>query len=204
MVYGRSSVFDADRLIEILESYEAFVTVSKMGSTGHLALPEGRPAPPPAATALLLAPPPQPSSRQALQFLLAPEGMFFREFITDELVKGIDAAGRVQAADAVAALGLANLQLPLLLPFSSARSFSLAPAVTADDRAIMANVAKLLAFFGGSRLDGTAPISPAMVQELLALAPSLAAEMGPQIASKLGSRVAARFIREVVLEPVYR
>ena len=39
MVYGKGKVFDADRLIDILESYESFVTVSKYGAVGALSAP---------------------------------------------------------------------------------------------------------------------------------------------------------------------
>ncbi len=240
MVYGRGKVFDADRLIDILESYESFVSVSRYGSTGlggaaapagllpggapahaaapaqhapqQLALPGlpslGLPVPAFAAAAAGVGAglPAGGASREALTFLFSSEGQFFRDFILDELVKGIDASARVQAADAVAQLGLSGVRVPVLLPFAAQRSMPLAPTVTADDRAVVANCAKLLAFLSGSRFDPAGPLpalSPRLVADLLPVLPRVAAEIAPELAARLGSRVAARFLRDVMLDPAY-
>ena len=225
MVYGKGKVFDADRLIDILESYESFVVVSKFGSVGAMG-PNAAAQPAPALPAALsagggglvpsfaMAPPPMPApgagvppvntTRQALTFLFSKEGSFFRDFLLDELVKGIDASARVQAADAVAALGLSSMRIPVLLPFAAQRSVPLAPAVTPDDRAVVLNVAKLLAFLSGARHTPDAPlpeITPRALAELLPLMPTVAAELAPELAARLSSRVAARFVREVMLDP---
>ena len=220
MVYGTGKVFDADRLIDILESYESFVTVSKFGSVGALGDAAHAAAPPalPAASsaggggmvpAFAMAPPPSPApgastTRQALTFLFSKEGSFFRDFILDELVKGVDASARVQAADTVKALGLSGMRVPVFLPFAAQRSIPLAPAVTDDDRAVVLNVSKLLAFLSGARHNADAPLpelTPRVLAELLPMMPTVAAELAPQLAARLSSRVAARFVREVMLDP---
>ena len=75
-----------------------------------------------------------------------PEGAFFREFITDELVKSIDALSRDQLARLVLQLGLQGAQLPVFLPGSRVRSLPLAPSISEEDRKVVDNVAKLVAF----------------------------------------------------------
>ena len=57
-----------------------------------------------------------PKAREALKLLLSPEGQFFREFITNEVVLSIDAMSRAQLAALVARLGLAGVNLPVLFP----------------------------------------------------------------------------------------
>ena len=54
------------------------------------------PAPP--AAAAYVAGPEDVQAREALTFVLSPEGGFFREFLMDEAVKGIDALSRDNAA----------------------------------------------------------------------------------------------------------
>jgi len=60
-----------------------------------------------------------PKAREALKLLLSPEGQFFREFITNEVVLSVDAMSRKQLAALVARLGLAGISLPVLLPGAS-------------------------------------------------------------------------------------
>ncbi len=62
-----------------------------------------------------------PKAREALKLLLSPEGQFFREFITNEVVLSIDAMSRTQLAGLMASLGLAGVTLPVLLPGASRR-----------------------------------------------------------------------------------
>jgi aarF domain-containing kinase len=230
MVYGKKRVLDADRLIDILESYESFQVASKSaaGTGVDTSLPAAQPATPALALAMLPAPAALPAlplqlavpssgvssdAREALTFVFSPQGRFFRDFIIDEIVKGIDASARVQAAETVSALGLSNVRLPLLLPFSSLRSVSLAPHVTQDDRDVVANCAKLLAFLSGGKFDAGAAqggaatgsmvpaITPRLVQELLPFMPDVAREIAPALLQRLSSRIAARTIREALLDP---
>jgi len=122
-----------------------------------------------------------------------------------QIVKGLDAIARVQARQAVEALGLQDVRLPLLLPFERLRSVSLAPVVSEDDKAVVKNCLKLLAFLsGGAFSPGSgAVLTPRLVSELLPLLPTVAREMGPQLSMRLGSRVLARTIRENLLDPAY-
>ena len=223
MVYGKNSVFDSERLIDILESYESFVTASKSARGGAhadlLVLPASTAASAAAASAplaVLPPPPPAPASggaaREALTFLFSPSGLFFRDFILDELVKGVDASARVQASSAVNALGLGNVRLPLLLPFASQpRYIPLAPPVTEEDRAVVANCLKLLSFLTNGQLSAAAgagggslpSITPGLLSELLPLMPTVAREIAPQLAQRLGSRVLARAVRDNLLDPAY-
>lgn len=55
-------------------------------------------------------------AREALKLLLSPEGKFFREFITNEVVLSIDAMSRTQLVSLVERLGLSGIRLPVLLP----------------------------------------------------------------------------------------
>jgi aarF domain-containing kinase len=55
-------------------------------------------------------------AREALKLLLSPEGKFFREFITNEVVLSIDAMSRTQLVALLHRLGLSGVRVPLLLP----------------------------------------------------------------------------------------
>ena len=72
-----------------------------------------------------------PKAREALKLLLSPEGQFFREFITNEVVLSIDAMSRAQLAALVARLGLAGINLPILLPGASRQWCAPAPSYSA-------------------------------------------------------------------------
>ena len=144
MIYGRRGVFDADRLIDVLTAFENYERTSQATQVGVPELSQ-------AALARQ-----SRASREALQFILSPKGAFFRELVLDECVKGIDAAARIGAASALAAVlpaGLRALPLPLLLPLPGAvraPTFG-GPAVTADDELVVRNMAKILAFLGQGR-----------------------------------------------------
>uniref|UniRef100_A0A7S3R8B9 Protein kinase domain-containing protein n=1 Tax=Dunaliella tertiolecta TaxID=3047 RepID=A0A7S3R8B9_DUNTE len=86
------------------------------------------------------------STREALRFMLSPEGTWFRQFVMDELVKSIDALSRDQAHLLAQRLGLAGLPLPVLLPGAKRATLPLAPEVTAEDRALVDNVLKIVDF----------------------------------------------------------
>ena len=207
MVYGKGEVFDADRLIDVLEAFETFRVASRT-SQGRLKeeAAEAARAPtsptPPNANPLegisppsrrfraspspgshprprpTSAPPPAPpvqsraagaagnedaQTREALQFVLSPEGAFFREFLLDEAVKGIDALGRDNAARVLRDFGLGDARVPVLLPGNVfPRQVKLSPNVTAEDKATVESVTKLLNFLlRGSRNGGTRRARPA-------------------------------------------
>jgi aarF domain-containing kinase len=247
MVYGKSGVFDADRLIDLLDAFESFTEASR-SARGDLDLPlDVVPAPPAAAnpwatqlgqllpfpgsaaagggfpalptplaagvglmTAPLLAlstigagpalvDDDDARTREALKFIFSPEGAFFREFLLDEAVKSIDALSRDQFGQLVALLGLQNAMLPVLLPGAARRLIPLAPAVSEEDRMVVANVAKVVNFLsgGGAARALSAPLNPATARELLPFLPGVATEILPELTRKLFSRLAARTVREL-------
>lgn len=239
MVYGKKRVLDAERLIDLLSSYETFVVASRSArgtphhsaAIGAAAVALSPPALPAASSTTALVPQPQgvapaapqplpqplppppraaaeqpAATREALAFLFSPQGLFFRDFVLDEIVAGIDAGARVAAADAVSRAGLSRLRLPVFLPFAAARSLPLAPYVTPEDRAVVANCVKLLSFLSGTTADGGGGggrgFSQALLDEIVPLLPSVAREVAPQVAQRLASRLAARTIRELFL-PAY-
>ena len=124
--------------------------------------------------------------------MLSPEGSFFREFLLDEAVKGIDALSRDNAATVLARFGLGDARVPLFLPGSLAPTqVRVSPNVTAEDKATVESVTKLLNFLlRGSRggdesgaKDGQASIGadPARaIRELGPLLPAVATERAPR------------------------
>ena len=223
MVYGKGQVFDADRLIDVLEAFETF-TVASQRSKGNMEgeakakapaapaapggfpggfpdlnqifakIQAGFPATAPAAPAARGGDQ-DAQTREALQFVLSPQGSIFREFLLDEAVKGIDALSRDNAARVLAQVGLGDATVPLLLPGALLpRSVRLSPKVTDDDRATVESVTKLLNFL----LKVSRAADPStVVRDLGPLLPAVATEVLPELISRLNSRVAARTIREV-------
>ena len=238
MVYGKGQVFDADRLIDVLEAFETFRVASRT-SRGKGDMVEERSEPSNSSNGLQgfdsllasvaslpgfpfpgLAPSPTPNfrssdgikgdsgdedaqAREALQFVLSPEGGFFREFLLDEAVKGIDALGRDNASKVLQQFGLGDARVPLLLPGSFLpMQVKLSPKVTPEDRATVESVTKLLNFLLRGSRSGEGPVGandPARaLRELGPLLPAVATEVLPELISRLNSRVAARTIREVL------
>ncbi|KAF5829955.1 ABC1 family-domain-containing protein [Dunaliella salina] len=265
MIYGRTSVFDADRFIDLLSALEDFQvsSTSAMGDHGSvraegpvrvpfsssvpassgsgasenmLALPPGEdsnggdgnlslsevgvpnfslPLLQPVATSLsFLQPVAMPvletfplgrtlntnlmasvgqdaaivrgtiganssTQREAVRFMLSPEGTWFRQFVMDELVKSIDALSRDQAHLLAQRLGLAGTPLPVLFPGAKRTTLPLAPEVTAEDRALVDNVLKIMDF-----------LSERAVPQVL-----------PELMQRLAFRVLARLVRDLYGEP---
>ena len=142
--------------------------------------------------------------------MLSPEGSFFREFLLDEAVKGIDALSRDNAATVLSQFGLGDARVPLFLPGSfTPPQVRVSPNVTAEDKATVESVTKLLNFLlrgsrgGDEGSAGQAPVGadPARaVRELGPLLPAVATEVLPELVRRLNSRIAARTIREVFVE----
>eukprot|EP00933_Yihiella_yeosuensis_P004421 TRINITY_DN108794_c0_g1_i1.p1 TRINITY_DN108794_c0_g1~~TRINITY_DN108794_c0_g1_i1.p1 ORF type:complete len:890 (-),score=171.20 TRINITY_DN108794_c0_g1_i1:204-2840(-) len=96
------------------------------------------------------------SAREALSFLLSPDGAFFREFLVEETVKGIDCLGRggLQALgkrlaassplQLLPGIGPSLLQSPLG-PFGDL----FAPPLSAEEEKVVGNTTKLLSFLLG-------------------------------------------------------
>eukprot|EP00930_Biecheleria_cincta_P039715 TRINITY_DN27276_c0_g1_i1.p1 TRINITY_DN27276_c0_g1~~TRINITY_DN27276_c0_g1_i1.p1 ORF type:complete len:869 (+),score=177.22 TRINITY_DN27276_c0_g1_i1:38-2608(+) len=98
----------------------------------------------------------QDGAREALTFLLSREGAFFREFLVEETVKGIDCLGRgglqalgkrlvaVSPLRLLPGIGPALMESPLG-PFGDL----FAPPLTAEEEKVVENTSKLLSFLLG-------------------------------------------------------
>ncbi|KAL0376895.1 UNVERIFIED_CONTAM: hypothetical protein Scaly_0807100 [Sesamum calycinum] len=190
-IYGKSGVFDAERFIDVMQAFENFIDAAKSGGGENL---NGRMA----ELGVLQnqtnmlpgfvggASQTQPiQTRAALGFLLSDEGNFFREFLLDEIVKGIDAVTREQLVQIMAFLGIRNVSpvfslVPTLGPI---RTAALLPTITEEDKVILNNVQKIVGFLAA----GTAASSnqgvnvPQVIQELLPVLPGISAKVLPEI-----------------------
>ena len=136
----------------------------------------------------------EPRVRAALQFMLSPEGSFFRSFLLDEIVCSIDALSRSQIDELVRQLNLEDVLLPVWLPGASRTNVPLSGHVSDADRQQVQSVARLINFLvGGSLRDAFTRNS--MQADVLPLLPRVAQEIVPEVVMRLTSRVAARFIR---------
>ncbi|XP_049406756.1 uncharacterized protein LOC125870380 [Solanum stenotomum] len=211
-IYGKSGVFDAERFIDVMQAFENFITAAKSGGGESL---NGRMAELGILQSQTNSIIPFPSSayqteqpiqtRAALAFLLSDKGNFFREFLLDEIVKGIDALTREQLVQIMAYLGIGNA-IPVfsMVPtaFVPIRPAALVPYVTEEDRIILNNVQKIIQFLlaGTASNQGLEGASvPRVIQELLPVLPGLSAKVLPEILSRLTSRVMARLIRDALL-----
>lgn len=213
-IYGKSGVFDAERFIDVMQAFENFITAAKSGGgesmNGNMAelgilttrqseylLPGFQ---------SVMPQPQQPvQTRAALAFLLSDRGNFFREFLLDEIVKGIDAVTREQLVRTMSLLGIQNAtpvfsMVPTLGPFKTA---ALIPSITEEDEVILNNVQMVVEFLtAGSSLSRTSDQVlniPQIIQELLPVLPGISVKVLPDIVSRLSSRVLARLIRDTFL-----
>ncbi|KAK6161805.1 hypothetical protein DH2020_005186 [Rehmannia glutinosa] len=209
-IYGKSGVFDAERFIDVMQAFENFIDAAKSGGGEDL---NGRMA----ELGILqnqtnnvlsdfrgVASQTQPiQTRAALGFLLSDKGNFFREFLLDEIVKGIDAVTREQLVQIMAFLGVGNVTpvfslVPTLGPI---RTTALLPSITEEDKVILNNVQKIVEFLAaGSAASSNQGVNvPQVIQELLPVLPGLSAKVLPEVLSRLSSRVFARIIRDTLL-----
>ncbi|KAL6976366.1 hypothetical protein U1Q18_025153 [Sarracenia purpurea var. burkii] len=213
-IYGKSGVFDAERFIDVMQAFENFITAAKSGGgeelNGNMAelgiLQSQRryvfPGFPSSASQ-----PVQPiQTRAALGFLLSEKGNFFREFLLDEIVKGIDAVTRQELVRVMAVLGIGNIvpvfsMVPALGPIKPA---ALLPTITEEDKVILDNVQKIIEFLTAgslaSRSSNQITDLTRVVQELLPVLPGLSVNVLPEILNRLSSRVLARLIRDTFLQ----
>lgn len=150
------------------------------------------------------------STREALRFILSPQGVWFREFVLDEVVKSVDALSREQVVLLVQQLGLQAISLPVLLPGSRRSTLPLAPKMTEEDRQVVGNVAKIVSFLTrgqslqammmpGAMSAAQVAQQRAFVADLLPVLPTVATEVLPELAQKLASRIGARLVRELYM-----
>ncbi|KAL4295391.1 hypothetical protein GQ457_12G001770 [Hibiscus cannabinus] len=212
-IYGKSGVFDAERFIDVMQAFENFITAAKSGggenmngdmaelgllqNQADITFPRFLPSESQSIQPL--------ETRAALAFLLSDKGNFFREFLLDEIVKGIDALTREQLVQLLSVLGVRNAApvfslVPTVGPFKPA---GLLPSITEEDRIILNNVQKILEFLtAGSSLSTTSTqdINVArVIQELLPVLPGISVRVLPDVISRLSSRVLARLIRDTFL-----
>lgn len=212
MVYGKKQVFDADRMIDLLEALETFRQSSRM-SMGDSTLPAASPRLAAAGSSARVSPVSENATREALQFVLSPDGVFFREFLLDEVVKGIDALSRDNAIRVLTQFGLQDARIPIFFPgFPS--MIKLSPSMTQNDSETLASTTKLLNFLlRGSRSDKAGDFRPndftsfvssasradqqKAFNEISPFLPAVATQVAPELARRLSSRLAARAIRDV-------
>jgi len=185
MVYGKEGVFDADRLIDLLRALEAFrlterapdadeilQATTRAEAAGGAGLVQDmqrtdtkvrqaqmsteRVGDRPTSWAAATSSSGDGGAREALTFLLSEDGAFFREFLVEETVKGIDCLGRggIQALGKRLAnssplrllpgIGPALLQSPLG-PFGDI----FAPPLTPEEEKVVSNTTKVIAFLLG-------------------------------------------------------
>jgi len=191
LVYGKSGVFDAERIIDLLVALENFQDVASFGlpqgSSTNNTIASGSSLPSsqlPSSSSSLTAGPasslPAPTSTRtavgrpaygdALAFVLSDRGALFRELLLDEAAKGLDAYARYTANLGLITLGLNNVRIPMLLPGAKQSSIALAPTLTEEDELILRNAEKVLRFLGGKlnappRSDGAPSDSGAQEQQ---------------------------------------
>ncbi|XP_059632206.1 uncharacterized protein LOC132274876 [Cornus florida] len=212
-IYGKSGVFDAERFIDVMQAFENFITAAKSGGgedlnggmaeLGILQSQSGYIFPGfPSSTSQSEQP---IQTRAALAFLLSEKGNFFREFLLDEIVKGIDALTREQLVQLMAVLGIGNAapvfsMVPSLGPI---RPAALLPTITDEDKVILNNVEKVVEFLTAGSLTSRSSNQGInvirVIQELLPVLPGLSS-VAPEVLSRLSSRVFARLIRDIFLQ----
>ncbi|CAN6990513.1 unnamed protein product [Brassica rapa subsp. trilocularis] len=212
-IYGKTGVFDAERFIDVMQAFETFITAAKSGGgedmnggMAELALLQNQTSSRVPMFPASASQPNQPAqTRVALSFLLSEKGNFFREFLLDEIVKGIDAITREQLVQAMAVFGFRNAPpifgvVPSLGPF---RPAGLLPSVTEEDKVILNNVQKVIEFLTGRSSMSNNPNQVVdvtqVVRELLPVLPGISVTVLPDIMSRLGSRVMARIVRDTFL-----
>lgn len=209
-IYGKSGVFDAERFIDVMQAFENFITAAKSGGgedlNGNMAelgmlqsqtnIFPGYFSSASQARQLI-------QTRAALTFLLSEKGNFFREFLLDEIVKGIDAVAREQLVQIMVVLGMGRAPPVFSMVSRPFRSTALLPTVTEEDRIILNNVQKIVEFLtAGSSISRTSnqDVNVArVVQELLPVLPGISATVLPEVLSRLSSRIVARIIRDAFL-----
>ncbi|CAI9263788.1 unnamed protein product [Lactuca saligna] len=213
-VYGKAGVFDAERFIDVMQAFESFITAAKSGGgedlngdMAELGLLQNQTnftfprLQSPASQEQL-----QPiQTRAALAFLLSDKGNFFREFLLDEIVKGIDAVTREQLVQVMSVLGLQNPTpiFSMVPTFVNIRPTGLIPYITEEDKIILNNVQKIIEFLTSSdsrpRSSDQGLDVNRIIQELIPIMPGLSAKVLPEVLTRLSSRVMARLIRDTFL-----
>ena len=139
MVYGKEGSFDAEKLIDLLQALEKFTAVrdegdgsafkvdgvrgtKNLGTAGDFSGSKQVDASESNGanninlqTNKSTTEKDEKTVREALRFFFSPEGNVFREFLLEEAVNFVDAAGREATQELMMNLGLNNLPMPSLL-----------------------------------------------------------------------------------------
>ncbi|XP_065862860.1 uncharacterized protein [Euphorbia lathyris] len=208
-IYGRSGVFDAERFIDVMQAFESFTAAAKSGGgeslnggMAELGILQTQTSPP--VFNFSTAQPTNPvQTRAALSFLLSEKGNFFREFLLDEIVKGIDAVTREQLVQILAVLGIQNATPVFSMVPGPFRPSAFLPTITEEDKVILNNVQKVVEFLTAgssiSRASNQDSNVVQIVQEFLPILPGISATILPEVVRRLTSRIAARIIRDAFL-----
>lgn len=135
--------------------------------------------------------------REAFKFFLSPQGAFFRDFLLDEAVKSVDALSRSQFRALLAALGMQDISIPIILPGFAPRLMKVAPPLDENDQIAVKNITKMIDFFAGDSKSGLLiDMAGPSGREVLPYLPSVASQVLPRFSQKLMGRIAARILRE--------
>ncbi|KAJ9701016.1 hypothetical protein PVL29_006386 [Vitis rotundifolia] len=212
-IYGKSGVFDAERFIDVMQAFEDFITAAKSGGgenmNGDMAelgiLQSQTSSIFPGFPSSTSQPQEPVQTRAALAFLLSDKGNFFREFLLDEIVKGMDAVAREQLVQIMAVLGMGDAApvFSMVPAFGLIKPAALLPTVTEEDKVILNNVQKIVEFLtaGSSKsrsLNQSVDVAR-IIRELIPVLPGISATILPEVLTRLSSRVAARIIRDAFL-----
>ncbi|KAF6152172.1 hypothetical protein GIB67_019394 [Kingdonia uniflora] len=211
-IYGKAGVFNADRFIDVMQAFESFITAAKSGggeelsgNMAELGIVQNQESYLLPRFPLSISRVEQPiQTRAALAFLLSEKGNFFREFLLDEIVKGIDAVSREQMAKIMSAIGIRNsTQIFSMVPtFGRLKPAGLLPTITDEDKVILNNVQKIVEFLTAGALNSGSSFQDVnvaqVIQELLPVIPGSISIL-PEVLSRLSSRVSARLIRDIFL-----
>ncbi|RAL48367.1 unnamed protein product [Cuscuta campestris] len=208
-IYGKSGVFDAERFIDVMQAFENFTTAARSGGgenmngrMAELGIIRSEPNTMLPAFPWTASEGSQPiQTRAALAFLVSEKGNFFREFLLDETVKGIDAVTREQLRQIMLVLGVQNISPAFTL--GSIKPAAILPTITEEDKVILNNVQKIVGFLtSGSTISsnsqGVVNVAGA-IRELLPVLPGFSAKVLPEVVARLSSRVFARLLRDALL-----
>ncbi|CAN6485875.1 unnamed protein product [Victoria cruziana] len=210
IIYGKTGVFDAERFIDVMQAFENFIMAAKSGGgenlngdmagLGVLESRNGFSS----MVSFSASHPDQIRIRAALAFLLSEKGNLFREFILDEIVKGIDAVSRDQLIQIAAAFGIQGSSpiFGMVPNFGPLRPTILLPRITEEDKVALDNVQMIVKFLSSGTSTSTEDqeVNIAQVlQELLPVIPNISARILPEAINRLSSRVMARLLRELFL-----
>jgi len=149
---GTAGDFEGTKTVDLSKAVQGTGALAVSGAPPPALAVSAAASAPAAASAAQTAAQTADSARDALRFLFSEDGDFFREFILDELVNGVDALSRDAARTLALSVGLRGALVPAPLR-------ALAPKLTPVDQKVVENIQRLLNFFLGA--SGSGAGSPA-------------------------------------------